>query len=796
MVEVGKKAKIKIKWQVNPYDYSKEKEQSLIAKVSQKYQIPKDKVKIIPQFIMLNSEGETTSVATDIITNIQNPEFQLKLFNEYLEVNNITNYDFDLIQQIDAEINANIDYEVYDKYKRYSIKWVKWSNFLSYGPDNFFDFSTLKGLVLLSGEPANQSGKTTFAIDLIHFLLFGKTDKATTQDKIFNNHIKEATEVVVEGCLNIDGEDYVIKRTLTRPALNKRTSKSKTTQKINYYKVIGSSLEELVDEIESQVGESTVQTNKIIKEAIGQEADFDMILCATSSNLDDLIEKKDTERGRLLSRWIGLLPIEQKDALAREKFNSTVKPTLLSNRYNTETLKQEIGAYVLNVNTLSENIQKLQSNNDSIDKELIELEELRSVLLQSKHQIDNALLNVDITTLNATLERLASDGQLKKVELDSVDNELETLKDVTFSTEDFDLLTSELNNISLKIGECRATCNNTKNTIQQLKTSEYCPTCGKKYDNVDNTSKINELTVQLTQLIEEGKQMSEQKQMLEDRLNKAKAVREEFDRKSRLTLKRSALQLNIEQLRNSYKENKQLLTEYQKNNEAIDKNNQLDIKIRNTEVVIKDKKNTKEYNTNLIKQQEFEVNTHRQVIEDREKMIVELQKEEVLVRNWRLYLDMVGKNGISKMVLRKSLPIINSQIAHLLSDVCDFTVSVEINDKSEIMFYLLKDNVKSDLTSASGFERTASALALRAVLGNISTLPKCNYIIFDEIWGRVAKENFDNVKTLVDKIAESYDAIIQISHLSEIVDWHDTHIVVKKENNISKLKVLENTREK
>ena len=318
MIEIGKKGKIKLKWNVNPYDYSKEREQSLIAKLSKKYSLPKDRIKVLPQFIMLNDKGEATSVATDIISNIQNPQFQLKLFNEYLSVNNILSYDFDLITQIDAEINANIDYDVYDKYKRYSIKWVKWSNFLSYGEDNYFDFSNLKGLVLLSGEPANQSGKTTFAIDLLHFLLFGKTDKATTQDKIFNKYLKEATEVVVEGCLNIDGEDYVIKRILSRPSLQKRSTKSKTTQKVLYYKVVGSSMEELVDEIENQEGENSTQTNKIIKEAIGQEADFDMILCATRSNLDDLIEKKDTERGRLLSRWIGLLPIEQKDALARE----------------------------------------------------------------------------------------------------------------------------------------------------------------------------------------------------------------------------------------------------------------------------------------------------------------------------------------------------------------------------------------------------------------------------------------------------------------------------------------------
>ena len=791
MIEIGKKGKIKLKWNVNPYDYTKEREQSLIAKLSKKYSLPKDRIKVLPQFIMLNDKGEATSVATDIISNIQNPQFQLKLFNEYLSVNNILNYDFDLITQIDAEINANIDYDVYDKYKRYSIKWVKWSNFLSYGEDNYFDFSNLKGLVLLSGEPANQSGKTTFAIDLLHFLLFGKTDKATTQDKIFNKYLKEATEVVVEGCLNIDGEDYVIKRILSRPSLQKRSTKSKTTQKVLYYKVVGSSMEELVDEIENQEGENSTQTNKIIKEAIGQEADFDMILCATSSNLDDLIEKKDTERGRLLSRWIGLLPIEQKDALAREKFNSTIKPILLSNRYNTESLKQEIEAYTLNLNSLTDNIGKLIKENESIDNILKELEEKRTMLLQSKNKIDDTLLRVDITTLNATIERLTNDGKTKNIELENINKEIEQIGEVSFSNEDFDALSNELSNLSLKIGECRATCNSTKTMIKQLKTSEYCPTCGKKYDNIDNTDKINELNKTLEELISNGQKMSEEKTKLEERLNKAKEVREVYDRKSKLIIKKSALELNIEQLRSSYKEKKQILIEYQKNNEAIDKNNQLDILIRNNDVLIKDKQNTKEYNFNLIKQQEFEVNNHQKAILDREQLIEDLKKEEVLVRNWKLYLEMVGKNGISKMVLRKSLPIINTQIAHLLSDVCDFTVSVEITEKSDIMFYLLKDGVKSDLTSASGFERTASALALRTVLGNISTLPRCNYIIFDEIWGRVAKENFDNVKTLVDKISESYDAIIQISHLSEIVDWHDTHIVVKKENNISKLKVLD-----
>ena len=41
---------------------------------------------------------------------------------------------------------------------------------------------------------------------------------------------------------------------------------------------------------------------------------------------------KDTDRGRLISRWIGLLPLEEKDKLAREYFNKSVSPKLTMNR--------------------------------------------------------------------------------------------------------------------------------------------------------------------------------------------------------------------------------------------------------------------------------------------------------------------------------------------------------------------------------------------------------------------------------------------------------------------------------
>ena len=248
--------------------------------------------------------------------------------------------------------------------------------------------------------------------------------------------------------------------------------------------------------------------------------------------------------------------------------------------------------------------------------------------------------------------------------------------------------------------------------------------------------------------------------------------------------------MKLSQLRNAYKENRNILTEYNKNNEAIDRNNNISIEIRNIDFSLKDKRNTKELNLSYIENKKNEISNNKKAIEDRILIINKIQEENKLIRHWKIYLDMIGKNGISKMVLRKTLPIINANITRLLNDVCDFNVEVAINDKNDVNFYLIKDGVKSDLSSGSGFEKTASALALRAVLGNMSTLPKIQYLILDEVLGRVSKENYDNMRTLYEKILENYDAIIQISHLSEIKDWHDKHIVVSKENNVSKIHLL------
>ena len=643
---------------------------------------------------------------------------------------------------------------------------------MSYGSDNFFDFTKMKGLVLLSGEPANQSGKTT---------------KVDTLAKVFNKHIPNATQVLVEGCITIDGEDYIIKRTITRPALSKRSAKSKVSQKVEYYKIIGDTQTELEEYVDNQQEENSVQTNKVIKEAIGRESDFDLIMSISETTLDELVKKKEAERGRLLSRWIGLLPIEEKEALAREKFNSEIKPSLISNLYSSASVTEERDAFLMRIETLTKDNAKLEEENKKTDTTIANLEQTKQTLSNAKKGIDTELAKIDIATLSKQMEECLIQGKTKKNEHDNIVKELKELENIEFSIEEYESTQKTLNEATTRLAVLGEKYSSTKQQIEKLKKSEYCPTCGRKLDNVDNSSMIETLNKELSSISEEGRKAREESNALSKQMEELKNKRLKYEERNKIEVKQAALELNLERLRSEYKDLASKKKEYEKNSEAIDKNNEIELQIRNTDELIRSNRECFQNNLQIIARNKSDVESYKGEIKKREDILKRIAEEEKLVKNWKIYLDLVGKNGITKMVLRKALPIINAQLVQLLSDVCDFDIEVAINSKNDVVFNLIKDGVRSDLNSGSGFELTASALALRAVLADMSTIPRMCGVVLDEVWGRVARDNYDNMRHLIEKISQSYEWMFLISHLNEVKDWCESNVVVTKENNISKI---------
>lgn len=786
-IDIGKNGKVSLVWNVSLLDYSKEQEQSIISAFAKKYGIPASNIHVEPNFGTAAKRNDAV-LNSENIENIQSPEFQHGLFKQYLELAGIKDYDFDEIIKIDSSINAMIDYDAYEKSKRYSIKWVKWDNFLSYGTGNFFDFTKLKGLVLLKGVPANESGKSTFAYDLLHYLLFGKIqdEKAKTNAQLFNNYLPDATTMSVEGCITIDGQDYIIRRTLTRPA---STKKNRTvTSKVEYLKVReDGSTEELKDE-ENLQAENGIQTNKIIKDALGNEADFDMIISANSKDLDSLISLKDTDRGRLLSRWIGLSILEDKDAIAREKWNKDISKKRFCDIYNKESLENEIKE-LEEQNQDYEELEKGETDkiNASV-KRISDYQATRQTLIESRRQIDANLSNVDMVTLQANMDRTIEKGKSVSAQINEAQKYLESLGNEEVSEDEYATARANGTAYTSRMAEIRTEIRNLQSLNKNLASAEYCPTCGRKFDNVDNTAKIQENESTINRLTEEGVALKAKNDANDKYIAKMDEIRKTVNERNRTQIKISALNNDRMSHRQQYLDYKRTMDDLLRNKAAIEENNRIDASINvldeniRTEMSIK---STAEYN---IASYRASVRNNNDKITEKKAIIVRIDEERKTEKNWKTYLQLIGKNGIGKMVLRNTLPIINAELSRLLADVSDFNVEVSINEKNDVEFWLIRDGVRTRLSAASGLERTEAALALRVVLGKMSRLSRPPFILLDEILGTVAKESYDNMKKLYDKVVKSYDFVLHITHL-DLEEWHDGGtIVVEKVNNISKIK--------
>ena len=176
-------------------------------------------------------------------------------------------------------------------------------------------------------------------------------------------------------------------------------------------------------------------------------------------------------------------------------------------------------------------------------------------------------------------------------------------------------------------------------------------------------------------------------------------------------------------------------------------------------------------------------------IENNKKMIVKIKEEEEKEKIYKIYLDAYGKNGVSKIIMKTMMPLINSELQRLMEDSCYFKLEIRINDKNEVEFIQVDNETQIEklISSGSGYERTISSLALRAVLSKVCSLPKPNVIVFDEVFGKISNENLEMVYEFFVKIKSYFDKILIITHNPMLSQWSDGVIKIEKENNVSKV---------
>lgn len=786
MVKVNPTDKLIFDLEMFQIDFNEQKKESLRKEISDKYGVPLKNVEVNFIPITVDDKGDKISLASDIITNIQDPKFQQQLFEEYIKAKGIEDVDFESLVNIDKKVNAFVDFDTYSKYKPYKVKYLKWDNYLSYGKDNYFDFTKLKGLVLLTGQPENTSGKTTLAIDLLRFALFGKAEKSPTLDSVFNTYLENETEVKVEAGIEIEGVDYVIRRTITRPTLKKRSAKSKAKQKVEYFKLLNGNYEE----IENCEGESGTQTNNIIKETVGNIEDFDLVISATAYTLGNLLRMGQTDKGKLFSRWLGLLSIEEKEKIAKDLWKKESQ-NLISNRYNKATLESEINDMKIVIENDNKSIISSQEKMNVANENIEKLNKQKIDIIKNRKQIKEDLIKADVATIENKTKFLNEDLVAKRAKMSVKKQRYMEIKDAVFNIEAYNKKKEEQRNIDIEQAELRTKISTFKEDIKRINAlveKKTCPTCGHEIDIIEQNSFIEKNKQQIKELTDKGITNKAKLDIILKEIAEMEQKRMEENELNRLKPEMSAIKVQIDNIKLQLTELTRQKEEIETNKENIRYNNEIDNKIRLVDETIRVETNIKEEQIREIQNYKNEITLYTKEIENRGKIIIKLTEEEKVVRDWNIYQELVGKNGIIKIVLKRALPILNNEIARLLNGLCDFEVKLSIDENNKICLDLIRDGVKMPIEiSASGWETTISSIALRSALSNICSFARPNIVTYDEVLSGVSSENIENVFKLFKRIQPNYDTIIHICHDATLVDYHDKLVVVTKENNISKI---------
>jgi DNA repair exonuclease SbcCD ATPase subunit len=761
---------VQVVWEDTPENFTQEKIKSVKQYFQKKYL--SNNVNVITKVKQTNTD-EVQSV--DISFNILDQNYQKELIRGVLKAKSQEDM-FDEILKIDSQVENKLilnETEV-TPFKKWYIKRIEFSNFLSYGDDQVIDFEKCNGIAVVESDPPNFGGKTVLTVDLLLFLFFNTTTKTQKAEEIFNR-FTDKNKVHVRGDILIDGEEYILVRTIERKLSKAGEWNVKTN--LDFFKKLHDG------SLQNFTGEQRRETENFIKKSIGEMDDFLMTILTTASNLEDLLESKPTARGQVLSRFLGLDFLKRKEEAGKELYSEYSK-SMISNIYNSEKLKQEIEESELKIGENENRIDEIEKLLEDVRQRIQTGQKYRDDLISNKHNdIDNsiAILNPD----NLKTEITKYEGE--NLRISNEISKLNVVEPTSYYHEDKHDEIKESYNAELKKKfEVESKINNLNELAKSVSGGIKCEHCGIELLNAEITkTKLSELAsfnTQKDQIVGLMNDLSvKEKQFTQ--------LKKEFDEYEKNKLIKEKYEVNVESNNLKISSIKDKLEQYYKVQTKIEENKTIETKLIKAELRMDELNQEQTRYNNEINQLRFQIETLNKKIKDNFGYIQRISEESEREKIYKLYLEIFGKNGITKSIMKTMMPVINSELQRLLQDSSYFKLEIRINDKNEVEFVMIDNNTQVEklMTSGSGFEKTIASLALRAVLSKVCSLPKPNIIVMDEVFGKISNENMDMVFEFFVKIKDYFEKIFLITHNPLVTNWADNVVKVKKEDNVSRV---------
>jgi DNA repair exonuclease SbcCD ATPase subunit len=625
-----------------------------------------------------------------------------------------------------------------------------------YGKGNKIDFTKLNGTVGVVAP--NHSGKSAL-MDAISYSIY---DMCSRTNKALDVMNKKKTTFRSKLNLEINGNDYWIERDAKYHKRNHNdgTISHMCPVKVRFYMVDDSGEE--VDlsgaaRFNSQYGGGT---NEEIRKVLGTFDDFILTSLSLQTNGMNFIDKKQSERKKVLSTFMDIDIFEQLETIAKSDSNDE---RVSLKRFQKKDSYRELGLTENKIIDLEEKEDNLNKQDQALMKQITDLEGNKLELVRGLYKIDDPY---DIDELHKQLEEfLTEQKQLEKqVELDKEYSETlrpmyneyhEKLAEIDEEKiqEDYDNykeLKSSLRDTESNIKILESTIKSLKSHLKDLgkfKYDEYCEYCLKNgeeqiQEQEHHQNKLQELESQHQAAmgmhtihkhnfgkVEDAEENKEEFARFQDELTQVShdAVK--------IGGKIAQMEARLEHLETEISNNEERIELYYKSEEKIESNHKLNKQISDiTQQLSKLQMDNIEVDTKY-KQVLSYLSVAKNQKQNIEKDIQELIDIEQKILDYDLYLLALSKDGIPYELIARAIPSIQREINHVLDNMMSgFHIELEMEDKNIDAFICYGED-RWNLELSSGMERFVSSLAIRIGLINVSTLPRPNFIIVDEGFG-------------------------------------------------------------
>jgi DNA repair exonuclease SbcCD ATPase subunit len=699
----------------------------------------------------------------------------------------------------DGDITRNVDWK---------IKSFEFDNMFCYGKGNKIDFTKLDGTVGVVAP--NHSGKSAI-MDAIAYTIYDVCSRTNRALDVMN---KKKTTFRAKLNLEINGMDYWIERDATYKRVNHKNGKvsHQCPVKVKFY-MIDEGGEEVdlsgAARFNSQYGGGT---NEEIKKVLGTFDDFILTSLSLQTNGMNFLDKKQSERKKILSTFMDIEVFEQLETIAKSDSN---EERVMLRQFQKKDSYKELGTINQRIIEMEKDEDELNTKDKSIGNKLTELESDKINLVRKLYKIDETYDIEELKTLQQNLisEKQTIESQLKddkeykeqlrpmymdyhkklsEIDEEKIQEDYEKYKELKKDVRDYEN--------ALKLNESKTKSLNHHNAdLMKFKYDENCEFCIKngkeqihEQDEIQN--KIKELFDEHSNLTAHYKKSSYGLEKLgdaEERNREFKIFSEELNQIQHDAVKIGG-KISTQESRLNHIESELTTLEsnvkrYYELEEKIENNKRLNEQISNlTSKISKlqmdsisiDKDYKKVLSTLSV------AKNQKQQIEDDIQNLVDIEQK---ILDYDLYLLALSKDGVPYELISKAIPSIEREINNVLENMnAGFHIELEMKDKMIDAFICYGDD-KWNLELSSGMERFVSSLAIRIGLINVSTLPRPNFIIVDEGFGALDSDNIANMQGAFQYLRTQFDFTMIITHLDTIKDYMDTLIPINVNNGLSKV---------